>query len=354
MALMDKPTDLQPENATEMDSVIALEEDGNIEEENAEYSGVVSFIETQFQRSKDRRLTDETRWLEAYRNYRGLYGPDVQFMETEKSRVFIKVTKTKTLAAYGQIVDVLFGNQRFPITIDPTVLPEGVEETVHFDPSLPDELKEEGPVEQDSPYGFAGDGADLPAGSTERSLMLAGMEEKLQGVKGLKKGPGTTPSAVTFHPAMVAAKKMQKKVMDQLQECNASKHLRSTSFEMSLFGTGVLKGPFAVNKEYANWDDEGTYTPTIKTVPQIGHVSVWNFYPDPDANNMEEAQYVVERHKMSRSQLINLKKRPFFRGNVIDQCVEQGEAYVKEWWEDDLADYEQTHSIDRFEVLEYC
>lgn len=76
---------------------------------------------------------------------------------------------------------------------------------------------------------------------------------------------------------------------------------------MALFGTGVLKGPFAVNKEYANWDDEGTYTPTIKTVPQIGHVSVWNFYPDPDANNMEEAQYVVERHKMSRSQLINLK-----------------------------------------------
>ena len=333
---------------------VAAEDVASAEDWDYGYTPILRYINDKYEKAKTYRFTEEQRWLKSYRNYRGIYGPDVQFMETEKSRVFIKITKTKTLAAYGQIVDVLFGSQRFPITIDPTVLPEGVEDTVHFDPTLPEELREDtGPIQEASPYGFAGDGADLPAGATERTLMLAGMEEKLNDVKGLTKGPGTVPSAVTFHPAMVAAKKMQKKIIDQLDECNASKHLRSTSFEMALFGTGVLKGPFAVNKEYANWDEEGTYNPTIKTVPQIGHVSVWNFYPDPDANNMEEAQYVVERHKMSRSQLRNLKKRPFFRGNVIDQCIEQGEDYTKEWWEDDLADYEQTHDIDRFEVLEY-
>ena len=31
-------------------------------------------------------------------------------------------------------------------------------------------------------------------------------------------------------------------------------------------------------------------------------------FPDPDANNMDEAQYVIERHKMSRTQLRALKK----------------------------------------------
>jgi hypothetical protein len=332
---------------------IAAEDVDDVEDLDFSYTPILRYINDKYEKAKTYRLTEEQRWLKAYRNYRGIYGPDVQFMETEKSRVFIKITKTKTLAAYGQIVDVLFGSQRFPLTIDPTVLPEGVEDTVHFDPSIPEELQEQEGPEQINPYGFAGDGKDLPPGATYNSLMLGAMEEKLSEVKGLKKGPGTVPTAITFHPAMVAAKKMQKRIMDQLDECNASKHLRSTSFEMALFGTGVLKGPFAVNKEYANWDEEGTYTPTIKTVPQIGHVSVWNFYPDPDANNMEEAQYVVERHKMSRSQLRNLKKRPFFRGNVIDQCIEQGESYIKEWWEDDLADYEQSHSIDRFEVLEY-
>ena len=49
----------------------------------------------------------------------------------------------------------------------------------------------------------------------------------------------------------------------------------------------------------------------FKTVPQVSHVSVWNFYPDPDATNMDEATYVIERHKMSRSQLRSLKRDPF-------------------------------------------
>ena len=37
MALMDKPTDPNPEEATETDRVIALEEDGDVEKENTEY-----------------------------------------------------------------------------------------------------------------------------------------------------------------------------------------------------------------------------------------------------------------------------------------------------------------------------
>ena len=153
---------------------------------------------------------------------------------------------------------------------------------------------------------------------------------------------------------MIAAKNMEKKIMDQLEESSANKHLRSTAFEMALFGTGVMKGPFAVDKEYPNWDSDGEYDPKFKTVPEVTHVSVWNFYPDPDANNMDEAQYVVERHKLSRNQLRNLKKRPYFRQNVIDSCIEMGETYTKKDWEDDLSDYATGETyIDRFEVIEY-
>ena len=83
-------------------------------------SSIVSFVDERFNRAEDARKSDEDRWLRAYRNYRGLYGPDVKFTDTEKSRVFVKVTKTKTLAAYGQIVDVLFGNNKFPMSVDPS------------------------------------------------------------------------------------------------------------------------------------------------------------------------------------------------------------------------------------------
>ena len=333
------------------DDAIALEDTEDSVAEDSDVSGMIPFIMERYQRSEDYRYTDEERWLRAYRNYRGLYGPDVQFTEAEKSRVFIKVTKTKTLAAYGQIVDVLFANHKFPLSIEPTELPEGVVADVHFDPQKPEQLQD-----MESPYGFAGDGRDFPAGATEATLQekLGSLENKLEPVQEkLEEGPGKTPTAISFSPAMIAAKKMQKKIHDQLEESGASKHLRNASFEMALFGTGVMKGPFATDKEYGNWDDEGNYDPLFKTVPQVEHVSVWNFYPDPDANSMDEAQYVIERHKMSRSQLRGLKKRPYFRSSVIDECIALGESYNKKYWEDDLSDYAPEHGIDRFEVLEY-
>ena len=221
---------------------------------------VIYHIMDKYKKAETNREQDEVRWLKSYKNYRGLYDSDVQFTEAEKSRVFIKVTKTKTLAAYGQIADVLFAGNKFPVTIEPTELPEGVVESVKFDPTKPEQLREE-PME--SPYGFEGDGKEIPAGATEQSLMdsLGPLEDKLKDVEGLEEGAGQTPSAITFHPAMIAAKKMEKKIHDQLQESNANTHLRSTAFEMALFGTGIIKGPFALDKEYPNWSDEGEYEP---------------------------------------------------------------------------------------------
>jgi hypothetical protein len=123
---------------------------------------------------------------------------------------------------------------------------------------------------------------------------------------------------------------------------------------MALFGTGVMKGPFGTNKEYPNWDaEDGKYNPLIKTVPEISSVSIWNFYWDSDANNTDECQYVIERHKLNRSQMRALKRRPFFRAKVIDQVIEEGESYTKKYWEDDLKDFAPNFGVDRFEVLEY-
>ena len=334
------------------DDAISLADSEKENEQDYDVENIVPFVMGRYHKAEDYRYNDEQRWLKAYKNYRGLYSSDIQFTEAEKSRVFIKVTKTKTLAAYGQIVDVLFAGNKFPLTVEPTELPEGVVENVNFDPQKPEAIKKD---ENESPYGFAGDGMDFPAGATQTSLndKLGPLSKKLEDIDGLEQGAGQTPTSVTFSPAMIAAKKMQKKIHDQLQESGANKHLRTTSFEMALFGTGVMKGPFAIDKEYPNWNEEGDYNPEFKTIPQLYNVSVWNFYPDPDASNMDEATYAIERHKMSRSQLRALKKRPYFRSQVIDDCIAMGEDYNKKYWEDDLGDYADSHYIERFEVFEY-
>ena len=329
------------------------EEDINLKEALADDEGhtLASFVESAYGRSEDARYDQERRWLTSYRNYRGLYGSDNQFTESEKSQVFIKVTKTKVMAAYGQITDVLFAGQRFPIGISSTREPEGVAESVHFDPNQSEEPQ--------SPYGFPGDGNDLQPGDTtdtlgERIGEAAKMSEGLE----LKEGPGLVPTAITFHPADIGAKKMEKRILDQLEESSASKHLRSAAFEMALFGTGVLKGPFAVDKEYPMWEEneEGKveYNPKIVTMPKLEFVSVWNFYPDPDAKNMEQAEFVVQRHKLSNSDLRGLKKRPFFNSEAIDECIDMGTNYVRKWWETQVEDEDsKSYSVDRFEVFEY-
>jgi hypothetical protein len=324
-------------------------------------SSIVSFVEQRFKRAEDSRQADETRWLRAYRNYRGIYGTDVQFTSTEKSRVFVKITKTKALAAYGQIVDVLFGNNKFPLSVEPSVLPDGVAESVHInlDPNAgPAQQMLKGAFgEEQAPTYLFGPDTKLMPGETRVSLekRLGGLKNKLLPVGDkLIEGPGTTPSSVTFHPAMVAAKKMEKKIHDQLNESGASKHLRSMAFEMALLGTGVMKGPFAVDKEYPNWNENGDYEPLIKTVPSTNHVSVWNFYPDPEAASMDDAEYVIERHKMSRNQLRALRGRPYFLAESIQKSIDMGSNYERKYWEQNMEDDDtMPANTERWEVLEF-
>jgi hypothetical protein len=343
----------------ETDEVVSAEstEDKLLGESNS----VVAYVQERFDRSETSRYVDEQRWLRAYRNYRGLYSSDVQFTSSEKSRIFVKVTKTKTLAAYGQVTDVLFGNNKFPLTIDPSILPDGVSEAVHInlDPSAEagiTPLKSAFTDNPSSPF-VMGPNTKLKPGDTMRTLAqrLGGLKDKLlpMGEK-LIEGVGTTQTTVTFHPAMVAAKKMEKKIHDQLLESGASKHLRSSMFEMCLLGTGVMKGPFSVDKEYPNWDEEGNYDPLIKTVPSTSYVSAWNFYPDPQAANMEDAEYIVERHKMSKSQVRALRNRPFFMDDAIKSAVAKGAQYERKYWEMEMEDGASgAEDTERFEVLEF-
>ena len=346
------------EEMFETDDVVAAED--SLDKIFKEKGSVVGFVKERYKRSEDSRYADEQRWLKAYRNYRGLYGSDVQFTDTEKSRVFVKVTKTKTLAAYGQIVDVLFGNNKFPLTVNPSVLPDGVAESVHInvDPNaenamgaISDAMGTPAP----KPYLIDGD-TNLEPGETLIDLQarLAGMEDKLAPVtEKIIEGDGTTGTTVTFHPAMVAAKKMEKKIHDQLQESGATTHLRSMAFEMALLGTGAMKGAFAVDKEYPNWNEDGDYDPIVKTVPECEHVSIWDFYPDPEAKSMDDAEYVVQRHKMSRTQLRKLKSRPYFMDDSVQMAIDKGPDYTQKYWEMTMEDDDTQPTSERWEVLEF-
>lgn len=320
---------------------------GPTDAEKFQFSELVADITAKWMKARDSRRGSEMRWLQAYRNYRGEYGPSVTFREDEKCRVFIKITKTKVLAIYGQIVDVLWSGNRFPLAIEATPVPVGIKEAVHIDPK---EAQQAPP----SPYGFPGDGNDLEPGATHSSL--GPLADKLEGLN-VKDGASPSPTAMNFYPAQAAAKKMDKKIQDQLQESDASRHLRHVAMEACIYGTGIMKGPFIYEQEYPRWTDgpdgQGIYNPIIKEIPKLYAMSIWNAYPDPDGTDAKNIEWFIERHKTSRSGLRDLKKRPGFRGKAIEYVISQGPKYNKEHWEDVITDSTNSLPPERWEVLEY-
>ena len=344
-------------------------------------SNLVAQINSRFQQCETTREDDEDRWLQAFHNYRGRYFKNVAFRDHEKSRVFVKVTKTKVLAAYGQLIDVLFGANKFPLTIQETRVPEGIDEYAHLNP-----LKEqmgmnqneeptpgiEGnmdytpgePIMQQSNggLGFPGDGNDLAPGATFGSLNndanLGSLEKEYEDAD-LTSGPAPSPEMPQIKPAQIAARRLEKLILDQIEESNGSVELRSAIFEACLLGTGIIKGPFTYNKTLHKYTDTGNgreYAPETVKVPKMEFVSIWDFYPDPNARNMEEAEFVIQRHRLNRNQVLDLVNRPFFNKEQILECIKMGAKYNKKSWETDI-DLEKSQYPDiesnRFEVLEY-
>ena len=274
----------------------------------AEGSPLIGLIRERFQQAETSKVYDEKRWLKAYRNYRGLYGPEMAFRENEKSRVFVKITKTKVLASFGQIIEVLFSQGKFPLGVSPTSVPEDIAERAHLEKQKPQQ-----PEQPRDPYGFNGDGMNIPPGATVNDLMK-NLNQEYENL-GFTEGPSYTGSP-NIEPARMAAEKMQKLIHDQLEESRAITILRHVFFEMVLMGTGILKGPFTDLKEYNSFDtaedDQGNVINVnikkVKTIPTIEAVSCWDFYPDPNATNIHDCDYVIQRHSYNKHKFEGLEK----------------------------------------------
>ena len=311
--------------------------------------GLAGYVRSKFEDSENGRRSHELRWLQAFKNFRGIYDSTTQYRDSERSKVFIKITKTKVLAAYGQIIDILFANKKFPIVVEPTPMPEGIEEFAHMKTPL-DEVVD--------PYGFEGDGRDVLPGALQANKphKLGTYDQEFPDM--LAKGPAKMGEP-QLKPAQEMALRMEKCIHDQLLDTNAVNVFRQAIFESSLLGTGIIKGPFNFYKRVHKWerDQNGqrNYVPYEKIVPRIEYVSVWDFHPDPSATSIEDCEYVIQRHRMNRQQLRGLIQRPYFDAAAIEECLAKGANYEDKYYEDTIREDETEpyYQESRFEVLEY-
>jgi hypothetical protein len=355
-------------NADNLYEEVEGEAGKNLALEFGQKENLVGIIQGRFYQAEDARNADERRWLRAYENYRGLYNKSIKFRDSEKSRIFVKITKTKVLAAFGQLVDVIFGTGKFPIGIQETKIPEGELGQAHIDQG---QLGLETPMQQeipddignriDNPYnvGYDGDGRILKPGATfNNGFFEDSLEQKAEQAGMLQEGFSPDPQKFDISPAQRAARRMEKLIHDQIEESHGSSEIRNALLEASLLGTGIVKGPFNFNKKLNKWDtdEEGnrTYSPLEVRVPRIEFVSCWDFYPDPSATSIEECEFVIHRHKMNKSQLRQLRNMPYFNTDAIRECLTEGPNYEEKDFESQLRDDSRVDEYEsNFEVIEY-
>lgn len=344
-----------PSESSSMETINVLQ-DVDSEEDNEEialeFEGLYDYIYRCFEDSKQARIHQEAIWLDAYRDYRGIPSPDVSHNaqgSENRSNVFVKIAKTKTLAAYGQLVEVVYSGGKFPIGIMSTEKPTGVAKNVHA--KQPQEQSQNTPN-----VGYDGDGFN------SASEALAGLESKYPNAE-FELGPSNDPNVPQLNPAKEIARNMETTIHDQLTESQASREVRKSLFESCLYGTGILKGPFTQKKIQHKWEAtsedkevEFEYQPKLTDTPKVKGVSCWNFYPDAAATCIEDCDYAIERHKLSKHQLRALRKQPYFNKNAIAMAIAKGSNYTRQGYESALTDggNETTYETQsRWEVLEY-
>ena len=273
------------------------------------------FVET-----RDARREKEDEWIEALRAYNGQYdATKTGEIGPNRSKVYVHLTRTKTLTAYSRIIDLMLGHGD-NWAIDPTPEPDLSEDAMQ------------------AMYGMAEQSAPGVNLSREEVEFLSDFLAK------------------------EAAKKMMRRIKDQLLDARYEHLFKMFVLEMCIFGTGILKGPVikmsrtprwtAVNGEYELSEDE-------KTVPGLDSPSVFDVYPDHYATTVEDCIGIFERHVVTTQMFRDLIGNPGFDDVAIEEIITanpQGnhEDYIHEQERRRIAGVNNSSPVNnRFDLMEY-
>ncbi|RDL44356.1 hypothetical protein DN730_08100 [Marinomonas piezotolerans] len=276
----------------------------------------------------------ELRWLDALRAFNSQYDADTKKVldaAPERSKVYVGLTRTKVMAAYSRLIDLLFQSSDSFWGIDSTPSPEMPEQ----------ELKA---LKHIAIQQVAQSGEQLTPDAVEEYYNRL-VEFARDEFKDLAKE---------------AAKEMEKEIKDILVEGEAEKHLKSSILEACITGSGCVKGATVNVLSDSVWSQtEGQWSLDVreKVTADVESVSVFDIVPDPFATSMDDMEGLFRRHVLNRSQFRALAKNGFSEQEILASLVdyEHGNHTLSdsETARRNIAGMSNESSSNRFEVLEY-
>jgi len=301
-------------------------------------------LRDRFQEYKDARKQTEDEWLKDLRQFNAIYEPDVLARLEEsgaRSKVFVGLTRTKVMAAYSRIIDLLFQHGDAYFAVEATEIPE-------IDPLRAMQMRETATQQIIAASGLnPAENQDLVM---ERMGELKGEFQKIE-----------------KRIADAAAEKMTRIIVDQLQDSNAEQKLKNSIMESCIFGSGAVKaGTVRIDrkKSYSKQMDPMTGQTAYALVqienpaPEIETVSIFDLYPDPYCTSLDDCDGLFRRHVLTRRQFRELSDLPGFDSEIVRYVLktnkkgnhdEEGHETTRRT----IAGVHEHGESGRYEVLEY-
>jgi len=251
-----------------------------------------------FQEWKQARQDIEDEWLKDLRQFNSQYEQDVlsriRSNGASKSEVYIGLTRTKVMAAYSRLIDLLFQPGQTPYDIQPTPMPEM--------PGLAEFITEKAVREILENGGLQAANDPLLVAERMNEIKTAFIDEAKQ-----------------------RAERMKRIIDDQMVEGDFERHAKEAILEMCMLGTGAIKiGTVRMCRD-AHWtvDPQGVSALVYmeKAYPEMQSVTVFDLYPDPYCTTMEDCDGIFRRHVLTKSQFRSLRDVPGFNPEVIDELL---------------------------------
>lgn len=266
---------------------LIAEEQAKAQEENSEpmIQGLAAYIQKCWSEAKSaKETTVEPRMLKSLRQRRGEYDPDLKahLQEQGSALVYMMLTSNKCRSAAAWLREALAD---MPWECEPTPVAD-------IDPKT-----------QQMIFMTATQAA-------MQSVAVGGYVPKPVELAGYMLAMKDSAMVKVQEIAKKKAEMMTRKMKDQMTEGGFQKAIEEFIDDLVTFPAACFKGPVVRSKPALKWKQgpNGSFTTDVQQefLLEWERVDPFNLYPAPDASGVDDG-YLIERHKLSRQDLVALK-----------------------------------------------
>jgi hypothetical protein len=277
--------------------------------------GIADYIRKCYDSALWDRVELDNRMLRSLHQRMGEYEPEmVQELQNQGGNaVFMLLTQTKCRGAEAWMRDVLMSTGMIPWDMQPTPIPELSEDEV------------QNIMNQIHQY-------------VQEIVTAEGIQPTESDLEELQDLAHRKIKQMRTDEAKQACEGMKKVISDQLHQGHFMKAMDAFLSDLTTYPFAVLKGPIITRHPVLKWvrdDKTGEHVQHVSEdlAPTFTCVSPYDFYWEPGITDIQNG-FTVERHELSRRDLVNMKGQPGYNEEAVNLVLEDYDTGMLNEWLD--------------------